>query len=330
MGGDNAPREIVLGCMDAINEIDGFDVLLIGDSNIIESIKNEKKFVNPRLKIQNTTEIILNEDMPTKAVRSKKDSSMVVGFNLLKQGKGDVFLSAGNTGALLAGGLFILGRIDGVDRPALAPVIPTSAGGTLLIDGGANTVCKPINLLQFGIMGSIYMKDVFGIEKPKVGIINVGSEEKKGNELIKQSYSMLASSNINFVGNLEGNQIVEGKVHVAVCDGFTGNVVLKAIEGVGKILVNDLKSIFIKNFFTKLSYLIIKKQFKNFSKKMDSSEYGGVPLLGVNGRVMKAHGSSKAKSIKNAIKKAYIYAQSSLIEQLKDEFKNVEVEDIEQ
>ncbi len=330
MGGDNAPREIVLGCMDAISESDGFDILLIGDSEKINNIISEKKFVNPRLKIHHASDVITGEDVPTKAIRNKKDSSMVVGFNLLKEGKGDVFLSAGNTGALLAGGLFILGRIKGVDRPALAPIVPTATGATLIIDGGANTVCKPINLLQFGVMGSLYMKEVFGIESPKVGIVNVGSEEKKGNEFIKQSSSLLSKANINFIGNVEGNQIPEGKVDVAVCDGFTGNVVLKFMEGLARTLIGELKGVFLKSFITKVSYLAIKKHFKNFSKKLDASENGGAPLLGINGRVIKGHGNSKAKAIKSAINKAYVFAQSTMIEQLKEQFINTEVEEIEQ
>lgn len=330
MGGDNAPDEIVRGCIDAVNESGGYDVLLIGDNKKINRIIKEKKFNNSRLKIVHAQEIITNEDLPTKAIRNKKDSSMVVGFNLLKEKKGDVFLSAGNSGALLAGALFILGRLEGVDRPALAPVLPTKNGGALLIDAGANTICKPINYMQFGIMGSIYMKETFNIENPKVGLLNVGSEEKKGNEVIKQAYLLLSSSNINFIGNIEGRQLPAGEVNVAVCDGFVGNVLLKFLEGTGSFIFSALNEVYSKNIISKLAALAVKKELRKFKKRLDYEEYGGAPLLGVNGKVIKGHGSSNAKTIKNAVIKAYNYAKSSVLEQIKQEFKNMEVEYIEQ
>ena len=329
MGGDNAPIEIIKGCIEAIKEKEGFDLLLVGDSKIINNYLKENKFISSRIIIKHTTEIISNEDSPTKAIRGKKDSSMVVGYNLLKAKEGEVFVSAGNTGALLTGALMILGRIKGVDRPALAPVIPTEKGGTLLVDAGANTVCKPINFIQFGIMGSIYMKDVFEIENPRVGLINVGSEEKKGNELIKNAYSGLSSSNINFIGNVEGQQLLAGAVNVAVCDGFVGNILLKFLEGAGPFFFNGMKVVFTKNLLSKLAALIVKKSLKNFKKRLDPSEFGGAPFLGVNGKVLKSHGSANAKAIKNAILKAVIFAKSSIIEQLEVEFKNTEVEEIE-
>lgn len=330
MGGDNAPEAVVNGCIDAINEKEGYDVLLIGNKERIEQILKERQFSNQRLRIHHASEVVTNEDSPTKAIRSKKDSSMVVGFKLLKEKQGDVFISAGNTGALLAGALLILGRIKGVDRPALAPVLPSKEGLVLLVDAGANTVCKPINYIQFGIMGSIYMRDVIGIDKPRVGLINVGSEDTKGNDTIKQAFELLSKANINFTGNVEAHQVVEGKVDVAVCDGFVGNVLLKTMEGVAAYLVGEIKNIFKKNWISMLSAILVKNGLKNLKKKTDTSEYGSVPFLGVNGKVMKTHGRSDAKAIKHSIFNAYSYAKCSILEEIREEFKNMEVEDIEQ
>lgn len=329
MGGDNAPEAVIYGCMEAIRQKDGYDILLIGNEERIKKVLNEKKFNNPRLKILHASEEITNEDTPTKAIRSKKDSSMVVGFRLLKEKKGDVFISAGNTGALLAGALLILGRIKGVDRPALAPVLPTKEGLVLLLDAGANTVCKPINYFQFGIMGSIYMRDIFGISKPRVGLINVGSEDTKGNETIKQAFELLSKANINFTGNIEAHQVTEGKADVAVCDGFVGNVLLKTVEGVASYLIGEIKSIFKKNWISMLSAILVSGGLKKLKKKTDTSEYGSVPFLGVNGKIMKTHGRSDAKAIMHSIFNAYNYANCSILEEISEEFKNMEVEEIE-
>jgi glycerol-3-phosphate acyltransferase PlsX len=331
MGGDNAPDAIVNGCIDAIIEKDGFDITLIGDQDRIKKILDDRKFTNSRLTIQHSLEVITGEDSPTKAIRSKKNSSMVIGFNLLKEKKGDLFLSAGNSGALMAGALFILGRIEGVDRPSLPAIIPSKTGKALLIDAGLNTVCKPINYLQFGIMGSIYMRELFGIQKPRVGLINVGSEESKGSDVIKQAYSLLSTSDLNFIGNTEGKDIPIGNVDVAVCDGFVGNVVLKFLEGCGSFFVGALKNIFKSNKLTMLAALLIKKQLKEFMKQLDPDEEGGAPILGVKGLVIKSHGSSNAKTIKNVIvKRAYSLAGSNVLDQITEQFKNMEVDDIEQ
>lgn len=331
MGGDNAPDSIVNGCIDSIKKSnEDYEIMLVGDSEKIKKIIKEKNFNSSRLKIQHASEVITNDDSPTKAIKNKKDSSMVVGLNLLKEKKGDVFISAGNTGALMVGGLRILGRIKGVDRPALAPVLPAKKGGVLLIDAGANTICKPVNFTQFGIMGSIYMRDVFGIESPKIGLINVGAEEKKGNESIKQAHAALSNSNINFIGNIEGQHLPQGKVDVAVCDGFVGNVLLKFLEGVGPFIFSELNEVFSRNIISKLSYLVVKKGLRTFKKRLDPSEYGGAPFLGVDGKVLKAHGNSNAKAIKNAVSKAYSFAKSPIVEQIREEFKNMEVEEIEE
>lgn len=325
MGGDNAPNDIVQGCIDAVNEQEGFNVLLLGDSKRIKKILDENKFNTKRIDVKNTSEIITNDDIPTKAIRTKKDSSLVVGFNMLKQNEGDVLISAGNTGALLTGATLILGRISGIDRPALAPVIPTRKGGVLLIDAGFNTVCKPINYLQFGIMGSIYMKEIFKIEKPKVGLINVGSEEIKGNDTIRQAYTLLSKADLNFVGNIEGRDIPNGEVDVAVCDGFVGNVLLKFLEGVGTFIYDGLKDVYYKNIISKLSSLLVRGELKKFKKKLDYEEYGGVPVLGINGTVFKCHGNSNAKSFKKSMIKAYSFAKSTIMDQIKHEISLMEV-----
>jgi glycerol-3-phosphate acyltransferase PlsX len=331
MGGDKAPDEIVKGCIDAINESEGYDVLLIGDVNKINRILENEKFDARRIQLHHTDEVIHNDDMPTKAIKSKKNSSMVVGLNMLKEKYGDVFLSAGNTGALLAGAMLTLGRIKGVQRPALAPIIPSASGGTMLIDAGLNTNCKPENLLQFGIIGSLYMRNVFGIKNPRVGLVNIGQENRKGSEVIKQAYEKLTASDINFIGNVEGRDIPLGAVDVAVCDGFVGNVLLKFLEGVGFYISKGLKDLYYKNLKSKLSALIIKKDLKKFFHSMDYEEYGGTPVLGVDGAVFKCHGSSSAKSIKNTIVTACNFARSSVIEQIRREFADsaAEVDDIE-
>lgn len=329
MGGDKAPDEIVNGCVDAVNKSEGFDILLLGDNEKINAVLKERKFDAGRIKIRHTTEVIENEDAPTKAVRSKKDSSIVVGFKMLKEKQGDVFLSAGNTGALMTGALLILGRIKGVDRPAVAPILPTKAGGCMLIDAGMNTSCKPINYLQFGIIGSIYMKEIFNIKRPRVGLVNNGAEETKGTEVIKQAHALLSQADINFVGNVEGRQLPLGDVDVAVCDGFVGNVLLKFLEGVGYFFVTGLRKVYSKTIFSKISAIFVKEELRHFFKQMDYEEYGGTPVLGVNGMVFKCHGSSNAKAIKNAVLKAHAFAKSTVIEQIREQFKHMEVGNVE-
>lgn len=329
MGGDNAPASIVNGCVDAINSNVGFDIMLIGKSNEINKILEERKFVNPRLKITHADEVITNEDIPTKAIKNKKDSSMVVGFNLLKKKVGDVFLSAGNTGALLAGSLLILGRIKGVDRPALGAVIPVKNGNALIIDAGLNSTCKPINYLQFGVFGTLFMKKLNDIDKPSVGLLNIGTESGKGNEEIKQAYNLLSKSKLNFVGNIEGKDLPEGKVDIAVCNGFVGNILLKFFEGAGSFIFGEVKNIYKKNIFSKLSALLIYKDMKRFKTHLDTDLLAGAPILGVNGLVIKSHGNSTAKTIKHAILKAYKFAEGSVLDQIKEELMNSEVSDID-
>lgn len=328
MGGDNAPGDIVEGCIKAVKEEPGFNILLIGDGEKIEKILKKNKFNSDRIDIIHAGDAITNDDVPTKAIKAKKNSSMVMGLDLIKEKKADVFISAGNTGALLTGSTLILGRLEGIDRPALAPVIPTKKGGALLIDAGFNTVCKPLNYLQFGIIGTVYMREMFNIETPTVGLINVGSEDRKGNETIKQAFNMLSNSNLNFVGNIEGHEIPEGKINIAVCDGFVGNVLLKFLEGVGTFIFEGLRDVYSRNIISKLASILVKGELRKFKKRLDYEEYGGAPVLGVNGTVFKCHGSSNTKTIKNAVIRAYHFAKSSITEKIKGEICCMEVRNV--
>lgn len=323
MGGDNAPDAIVNGCLNAINEVEGFNIDLVGREEDIRNILAQRTYNSARIRVVNAPEVILNEDVPTKAAKEKKNSSMVVGVQILKRKEGDVFLSAGNTGALMAVSLLNLGRIKGVDRPALSFFFPAKSGPVLIIDVGANTVCKPENFLQFGIMGSIYMSELFGMKNPRVGLINVGTENQKGNDNIKQAFSLLSCSTINFTGNIEGRDIPAGLVDVVVCDGFVGNVVLKFSEGIADFFIQSLKEIYKSNILTKLSFMFVKSRFKKFFKTIDYKEFGGVPLLGINGKVMKAHGSSNEKAIKNAVIKAFEFGKSNVVALMEAEFRSI-------
>ena len=303
MGGDNAPFEIIKGVVETIKNHDVI-VTLVGKEDIINDELSKYDYPKERIYVVNASEVIENEDSPTSAIRRKKDSSMVVGMKLLKDKKVDAFVTAGNTGATLTGATLIVGRIKGIDRPALAPVLPNKIGQSILIDCGANVECKPLNLKQFGIMGSCYMKGFYDIKSPKVGLINVGVEEKKGTPMIKESFDLLKESGLDFYGNIEGRDIPEGYVDVLVCDGFTGNVTLKLMEGMGLFMFDSIKDVFLKNLKTKIAALLVKKDLKTFAKKFDHNEHGGSPFLGVDGIVLKSHGSSKYKSIYHTILQA--------------------------
>ena len=304
MGGDYAPKEQVLGAAKAAKELD-IDIILCGRE---EDIKRELEAAGEtadRIEIHNCTEVVENEDDPIRGVRRKKDSSLVVGMKLLHEGKADAIVSSGNTSAVIAAAVFELGRIKGISRPAIAPMIPTIPGKPLLmLDSGANSICTPDNLLGFAIMGSHYMENILGIENPKVGLVNIGVEEKKGTPLTKETYQLLKTADINFAGNLEARQIPHGDVDVAVTDGFTGNVILKLMEGMGEFMKSALKGILMKNTITKLSALTMAGGLKEFKKKFDVKEHGGAPLLGVDGMVVKAHGNSDAKAFCAAIRQA--------------------------
>lgn len=326
MGGDNAPDAIIDGCVEAINMQEGFDITLVGQSEVIQKVLNKSEYNKERINVVNATEVIESDDTPTKAIRNKKDSSMVVGLKLLKEKKGDAFISAGNTGALMTGALLLVGRVKGIDRPALPALVPSKKEMVLIIDAGMNTVCRPINYLQFGLMGSIYMKLLYKKEKPKVGLVNVGSEDSKGNDALKQAFAILSTSTVNFIGNIEGNDITSGDVDVVVCDGYVGNVSLKLYEGVGSMFLKELKKIFTKNILTKICYLMLQSAFKDFKAKFDPDELSGAPVLGINELVIKSHGSSKAKTIRSTIlNRAIPLINNGVVEEIKDKFNNMEV-----
>ena len=328
MGGDNAPDATIKGAVKAIDQIKA-KLILIGNEDIIKS--KIKEFYNKdiseisdRLEIRNATETIEMEDIPTQAIKRKKDSSMVVGFNMLKTGEGDVFISAGNSGALLTGATLLVGRIKGVDRPALAGILPAYKSRLVLMDCGSNTNCKPINLLQFAQMSSIYLKTTLGVENPRVGLLNIGTEERKVNELTKESYKLLKEKSeelgINFIGNVEGRDAFSGSVDIVVTDGFTGNIFLKAVEGLGKFVKRSLTESLKKNILSKIAALPSLPAIKRFSKTVDYKEYGGALFLGVNKPVVKAHGSSDEKLFEFTIKQAEQFVENKAVDKLIEEF----------
>ena len=331
MGGDNAPDANIKGAVTAINQIKA-DVVLIGNKDVINNRikelygKDDISEISPRLSIYHTTETIEMEDIPTQAIKRKKDSSMVVGFNLLKEDKGDVFISAGNSGALLTGATLIVGRIKGIDRPALAGILPAYKSRLLLMDCGSNTNCKPINLLQFAQMASIYLRNTFGNENPTVGLLNIGTEETKGNELTKESYHLLKENakelNINFIGNVEGRDAFSGKVDILVTDGFTGNVFLKAVEGLGKLVKRTLSESIKKNVLSTIAAIPTIPAINRFKKTVDYKEYGGALFLGVKKPVVKAHGSSDEKLFEFTIKQAEKFVENKAVDRMIEEFEN--------
>lgn len=325
MGGDHAPNEIVKGAVQAVQEYD-VKVLLVGKEEAIRKELKEYQFDSNRIEIIHAEEVITNEEQPTLALRKKKNSSMVVGMNLVKEKKADAFISAGSTGALLAGGLFIVGRIKGIDRPTLTPLIPHNHGVFLLADGGSNVDCKAINLMQFAKMGSIYMKSVLKFNNPRVGLLNIGAEAEKGDKLTKEAYDLLQNSNIHFVGNIEARDLPDGACDVLVCDGFVGNVLLKFAEGFAKSIFSIIKEEITKGWIYKIGALILKPAFGNLKKRFDYEEYGGAPLLGVNGVIIKIHGSSKAVSVKYAVKQAKTFVETQVIEKITTELASNEQE----
>jgi len=313
MGGDFAPRETVLGALMAAEQTNA-EILLVGDSTQINKILNEKGHgAHENLRVIHTTEVITNDDKPTTAIRKKKDSSMVKCFELVASGKADAMISAGNTGALLAGSIHYIKRIDGILRPALAPILPGERGEVVLIDGGANTNIKPVNLLQFAVMGSVYSEYVLKKKSPEVGLLNVGAEEGKGNELSRHAFDIIKDSGLNFLGNLEARDALTGKADVIVCDGFSGNILLKAIEGAGMVLFDNIKKIIKRNVFSKIGALMMKKGLMEFKAKYDYKENGGAPFLGVGKCVMKAHGSSRATSICKTILQSCDFVSSGAV-----------------
>lgn len=328
MGGDNAPDANIKGAVAAINQIKA-ELWLIGKEEVIKAKLKEfynktAEEISPRLKIYNATETIEMEDTPTLAIKHKKDSSMVVGFNLLKEGKGDVFISAGNSGALLTGATLLVGRIKGVDRPALAGILPSYHKRLVLMDCGSNTNCKPINLLQFAQMSTIYIRDALGVENPAIGLLNIGTEETKGNELVRESYNLLKEKSpelgINFVGNVEGRDAFSGEIDAIVTDGFTGNVFLKTTEGLGRFVKKTLSESLTQNIISKICTVPCLPAINRFKKTMDYKSYGGALFLGVKKPVVKAHGSSDEELFEFTIKQAEKFVENKAVEKMIEEF----------
>ena len=314
MGGDNAPCDIVKGSIDAINENKNIKLILVGKEDAINNELSKYQYNKEQIEIQNATQVIQTTESPTSAIREKKDSSIVVGLKLLKEGKASAFVSAGSTGALLTGATVIIKRIKGVERPALATLIPNANNGyTFLIDSGANMDSKPSYLPNFAKMGKIYMENIIKIENTKVAIINVGSEKEKGDTFTKEAYELLEQTkNINFIGNIEGREIPAGDADVVVCDGFVGNVILKLSEGIVKTFSQIVKTEIKSNLLYSIGGLLSKGAFKNIKKKFDYAEVGGAPFLGLKSLVVKAHGSSNAKAIKSAINQCYKFIDTDI------------------
>lgn len=321
MSGDNAPEALVSGCVMAAKEF-GHEYVLVGKEDVIHKLLKQENAENLPIAVRNATEVVDMHDDPARVLRRKKDSSMAVAFQMLANGEGDAMISAGNTGAQLSGATLIVKRIRGIRRAALPTLLPCKTGKVLLIDSGANVECTPEYLLQFAFMGSFYMRQVVGVENPRVGLINNGTEDTKGDPLRKEAYAMLKQAGeegrINFVGNVEGSDIMGGGCDVAVTDGFTGNVVLKTIEGAAKFLGSGIKSVFLTSLKTKLGYLFVRPQLKSFMSVMDSSEVGGAPFLGVSKPVFKAHGGSNARAIRSAVQQAIRYVDGGVVEMIQE------------
>ena len=319
MGGDNAPGEIVKGAVEAILERNNIKVFLVGKKEAIEAELFKYQIPSERVEVIDAREEISCDEAPVMAIRKKKDSSMVIALNLVKEGKADAFVSAGSSGAVLVGGQLIIGRIKGIERAPLATLMPNKKGVSLLIDCGANVDARESHLLQFAKMGSIYMEHVVGIKNPRVAIVNIGAEEAKGNNLVKETYPLLKElPDINFVGSIEARDIPYGEADVIVSEAFVGNVILKLSEGLSSMLLSTMKETMMSSLKTKMGALLIKGTLKKTLKKFDASEYGGAPLLGLNGLVVKIHGSSKAKETKNAIIQCIQFNEQKINEKIKE------------
>ncbi|WP_324823223.1 phosphate acyltransferase PlsX [Sinanaerobacter sp. ZZT-01] len=328
MGGDHAPAEIVKGCVEASKKIE-HEIYIIGREDEIQNELKKYTYKEEQIKIVHASDVITMKDAPVKAVRTKTDSSLVKGLNMVKNGEADLLISAGNSGAIMAGGLFILGRIPGIDRPAIATTYPILGKGmSLMVDSGANAECKPTNLLEFATMGSIYMERVFGITKPKVGLVNIGTEESKGTTLLKGAHELLTKSHLNFIGNVEARQVPDGVCDVIVCDGFVGNIILKLTEGLAWSILQLMKKKFTQGLRSKMGALLLSNRLNEMKQEFDYSEYGGAPILGVKGVLLKIHGSSNANAVKNAIIKGIPYVENKVVEVIQDSV--LELEEITQ
>ncbi len=319
MGGDHAPAEIVKGAIEAVNESDKVKVYLVGLQDAVEKELAGYTYNKEQVEVVPASEVIETAEPPVMAIRKKKDSSIVKALHMVKEGVCDAYVSAGSTGATLVGGQVIVGRIKGVERPPLAPLIPTEKGCALLIDCGANVDARPSYLVQFAKMGSIYMENIMGVKNPRVGIVNIGAEEEKGNALVKETFPLLKNCpDINFVGSVEARDIPAGAVDVAVCEAFVGNVILKTYEGVGLTLIKKVKAGMMSSLRSKIGALLVKPALKSTLKEFDLEQYGGAPMLGLKGLVVKTHGSSKANEIKNSILQCIAFSEQKINEKIKE------------
>ena len=325
MGGDNAPLCNVEGALQAVAENDKLQVHLVGKRDVLEELLEGKQYDKDRIVIVDASEVIENAEPPVMAIRRKKDSSIVKAMNLVKSGECDAYVSAGSTGATLVGGQVVIGRLKGVERAPLAPLIPTKDGVALIIDCGANVDARPSMLVQFAKMGSIYMENIVGIENPRVAILNIGAEEEKGNALVKETFPLLnACTDINFIGSIEARDIPDGYADVIVCDAFVGNVVIKLYEGIGSTLISKIKEGMMSTLRSKIGALLVKPALKSTLKTFDASEYGGAPMLGLKGLVVKTHGSSKPKEIKNTLIQCVAFKEQKITEKIKEAIEIIE------
>ncbi|MBE5961516.1 MAG: phosphate acyltransferase PlsX [Lachnospiraceae bacterium] len=325
MGGDNAPLEIVKGAVEAVNESTNIFVYLVGKKPDIDAELGKYTFDTTRIEVVHAEEVITNNEAPVLAIRRKKESSIVVALNLIKSGKADAFVSAGSTGAVLVGAQLIAGRIKGVERPPLAPLIPTVNGVSLLIDCGANVDARASHLVQFAKMGSIYMENVVGIKNPRVAIVNIGAEEEKGNALVKETFPLLKScTDINFIGSIEAREIPSGAADVIVCEAFVGNVILKLYEGLSSALVKKIKAGLTSTPISTIGAALVKPALKKTLKDFDLTGYGGAPMLGLNGLVVKTHGSSHSIEIKNSILQCITFKKANIKEKIEQNLQVVE------
>ena len=319
MGGDNAPGEIVKGAVQAVNKRSDIHVLLVGQEEAVKKELASHTYQKEQITLVQASEVIETEEPPVNAIRKKKDSSIVVGMNLVRNGEADAFVSAGSSGAILVGGQVLVGRIKGVERPPFGALIPTEKGVSLLLDCGANVDSRPSHLVQFARMGSIYMEHVVGIKNPRVGIVNIGAEEEKGNALVKETFPLLKQcTDINFTGSIEAREIPHGGADVIVCEAFTGNVILKLYEGTGAALISMVKKGTMSSLRSKIGALLVKPALKETLKAFDASQYGGAPMLGLKGLVVKTHGSSKSTEVCNSIIQCVTFKEQKINEKIKE------------
>lgn len=316
MGGDYAPTINIDGAVETVNEHSDISVILVGNEPLLRQELRGKRFDPERISVRHASQVVEMHDPPTSAVRKKKDSSIRIGIDLVKSGEADAFVSAGHSGVVMATSLLLLGTSKGVDRPAIATLMPTLKDPLILLDVGANVDCKPENLLQFGLMGNTYCRLVLGRDEPRVALLSIGEEDTKGNELTKEAFKLLKNTSLNFIGNVEGKDLFTGKADVILCDGFIGNVALKVSEGLAEAILKMLKQEITSGSAGRIGYLMLKPAIRNFKKRTDYDEYGGAPLLGINGACIISHGRSTSKAIKNALRVASDYARKKVYEEI--------------